>query len=67
MAKFLRAANLVDDAADLLKRGAKRWGDNIPIDFLADICSACLAIATERLEDAERMLALIGERIGEPE
>jgi hypothetical protein len=62
----MKASDLAFSASDLLKRAATRWRDEIPVMVLADISSALLAIASERLENAERLLIEVGTTINEP-
>ena len=61
----LKVGDLATNVSDALRAAARRWGDEIPFGILEDVAAVCLAIATERLEDAERLLDTIGERIAE--
>jgi hypothetical protein len=64
--KDLKGSDRVFIMTQALRNATARWGDEIPVMVLADISSACLAIATERLEDADRLPAPIGKKIVEP-
>lgn len=61
-----RTADLVGQAADLLKAAARRWGDEIPPEVLTEMALVCLSTATGHPLVAAQAVGDLAEMVLEP-